>query len=162
MLTPAQIQKLRAIGSDPEIEFKTSMERLYHETERYLIELQRSVNEGKQVDEASNFCRWLQFSSISSILKFSSKLDIKALEQRIKDIIYDCGQYYKGGKILPKYAASDISDIMAKVDALTRAQRAGVIVNAVAVDDAPKRLPRAKKPVLALPAPKTDPANPPS
>jgi len=81
------------------------------------------VAECKRVDEASNFCRWLQFSGVLNILEahpagLPLPVDGKALRKQMDAILFECGELYKGGKHDPKYTTSDIAEINRKLDLL--------------------------------------------
>jgi len=96
---------------------------LWRETNRYLDSLTQAVCETKRVDEASNFGRWLLFSGVLKILEaYPSGLplpvDGKVVRKKTEDLVYECGELYKGGKHDPRYAASDIAEINRKLDLL--------------------------------------------
>jgi hypothetical protein len=120
---------LQAIGQDPHIGFRVEAETMGRETSSYLDGLARSVNEGKRVDEASNFCRWLRFSGV---LKFISSTNCEAdageLNAKLETILHQCGEIYKGGRVLPKYDSSDIAAINAKLDYLLAKDSLPVVV----------------------------------
>jgi len=102
---------------------KVELHVLWRETGNRLDTLWQCVREAKRVDEASNFCRWLQFSGVLQLLKrnpadFPLQVDGAALERKAKDILSECGELYAGGKHDAKYAASDIAEINRKLDAL--------------------------------------------
>ena len=74
--------------------------RIWNETDMRLNSLAQSVREGVQVDEASNFSRWLRFSGILALLKpFEQEvpLPIRAAElsRKCEDLIYECGEWYR-------------------------------------------------------------------
>jgi hypothetical protein len=74
--------------------------KIWSETDRRLDSLTRCVREGVQVDEASNFARWLRFSGILALLQPFEQdvpLPIRAAELRRKceDLIYECGEWYR-------------------------------------------------------------------
>jgi len=99
--------------------------RLWNETDNRLVSLARSVREGKCVDEASNFCRWLRFTGLLELLEQNSRpepLPVKGRELRgkVEDILFECGELYKGGKLpLPKYSESDMASVMDRLDSIT-------------------------------------------
>jgi hypothetical protein len=73
--------------------------KIWSETDRRLDSLAQCVREGVQVDEASNFARWLRFSAILTLLQPYEQevpLPIRATELRRKceDLIYECGEWY--------------------------------------------------------------------
>ena len=74
--------------------------KIWSETDRRLDSLTRCVREGVQVDEASNFARWLRFSGLLTLLQPYEQevpLPIRAAELRRKceDLIYECGEWYR-------------------------------------------------------------------
>jgi len=96
---------------------------LWRETNREVDSLTQAVSECKSVDQASSFGRWLRYSGVLQILEahpapFPLIVDGKALTKKVTDLIYECGELYKGGKHDPRYAASDIAEINRKLDIL--------------------------------------------
>jgi len=72
---------------------------LWRETSSRIEVLQRRVNEGVDVDAASEFARWLRFSGVLKLLESSpddDRLPCKGhqLSQAVETLIYDCGQWY--------------------------------------------------------------------
>jgi len=98
---------------------------MWRETDRFLESLAREVRENKRVMEASQFCRWLNFSGVVKLLESNPQdapllVDGKGLQKKLNDLIYDCGESFRLGKSDPKYAASDIAEINRKLDGLTK------------------------------------------
>lgn len=96
---------------------------LWRETNRVVDSLTQAVSECKRVDEASSFGRWIRFSGVLQILEahpasFPLAVEGKALAKKVSDLLYECGELYKGGKHDPRYAASDIAEINRKLDIL--------------------------------------------
>jgi len=96
---------------------------MWRETDRFLESLAMSVREGKRVMEASQFARWLNFSGLVSLLKENKApspllCDGVGLQKKLDDLLYECGELFRGGKHDPKYAASDIAEINRKLDLL--------------------------------------------
>jgi len=94
---------------------------LWRETDRVVSALSKAVMECKRVDEASNFGRWLRFSGVLQILEahpagFPLTVDAKGLTKKVSDMLFECGELYRGGKHDPRYAASDIAEINRKLD----------------------------------------------
>ena len=111
-MSPEQQSRLRAIGSDPAISWTTTVARIVNETDRQLERLARCVRECKSVDEAANFCRWLQFSGILQL----PNDDFGVLRGKAEAILHQVGEIYKGGKVKPAYDQSDIAAMNAKLD----------------------------------------------
>jgi len=94
---------------------------LWRETDRVVEGLAKAVMECKRVDEASNFGRWIRFSGVLEILEahpapFPLTVDAKGLKKKVSDMLFECGELYRGGKHDPRYAASDIAEINRKLD----------------------------------------------
>jgi len=73
--------------------------KIWSETDRRLDSLAASVREGTQVDEASNFARWLRFSGILKMLEPFEQdvpLPIRARElaRKCEDLVSACGDWY--------------------------------------------------------------------
>jgi len=100
-----------------------TLHQVWRETNRRLESLARDVRENKNVREASEFARWLQFSGILKILEASPQpepllVDGVALRKQVRDLVYDCGECFRNGKADAKYAASDIAEINRKLEVI--------------------------------------------
>ena len=102
---------------------------MFRETMNRLERLHKSVRQGQQVLEAKDFCSWLQFSGYCKVFDLCPskekhfEVDGRAVRKKIDDIIYDCGEWFRSGKVSPKYAESDIAEINAKLDRLLDAKK---------------------------------------
>lgn len=72
---------------------------LWRETTRRLEVLQRRVNEGVDVDAASEFARWLRFSGVLKLLESApddERLPCKGfqLSKQAQTLLSDCGEWY--------------------------------------------------------------------
>jgi len=72
---------------------------LWRETANRIAVLQGRVNEGVDVDGASEFARWLRFSGLLKILESAPddpRLPCKGslLTAQVETLVYDCGQWY--------------------------------------------------------------------
>jgi len=72
---------------------------LWRETSNRIEVLQGRVNEGLDVDAASEFCRWLRFSGILKLLESApddNLLPCKGLKLslQVQTLTSDCGEYY--------------------------------------------------------------------
>jgi len=72
---------------------------LWRETSNRIGVLQGRVNEGVDVDAASEFCRWLRFSGVLKLLESApddARLPCKGsvLSRQVETLVYDCGQWY--------------------------------------------------------------------
>jgi len=72
---------------------------LWRETSNRIEVLQRRVNEGVDVDAASEFCRWLRFSGILKLLESApddDRLPCKGslLSRQVQTLLSGCGEFY--------------------------------------------------------------------
>lgn len=104
------------IASDSILVTKAELRWIASETHFKLAALSREVREGKNVLYASQFARWLQFSGLVRLLELVS--DGVSIQKELGDLLFECGEIFKGGKVDPKYAASDIAEINRKLDLL--------------------------------------------
>jgi hypothetical protein len=96
---------------------------LFGETKGKLLSLERAVAQGRAVDEASNFSRWLFFSGLCELLESASgippwNIDGKEVRVIAERVTYACGLIYKGGKQPVNPQQSTVDEINAKVDYL--------------------------------------------
>jgi len=128
--------QLRAIGEDSELGYRVTLQRICSESFRYLESLARDAREGKHVFEAANFCRWLRFSGVTDLLERYAMpgQNFSTLSKAVDDLISDCGEQFRGGKVLPKYSESDIAEINRKLDVLL-SQSAAPAATVVTVGD---------------------------
>lgn len=112
--------ELRQIGDDPDLGYRVLLQGMCFETLRYLETLARGVREGKNVDEAANFCRWLQFSGVLELLERYAMpgQDFHSVRRMVSDVILECGERFRGGRVQPTYSESDIAAINRKLDVL--------------------------------------------
>lgn len=73
--------------------------KIWSETDRRLDSLAASVREGSQVDEASNFARWLRFSGILKLLEpFEQDVPLpirsRQLASKCEALVSACGEWY--------------------------------------------------------------------
>jgi hypothetical protein len=97
---------------------------IWNETVTRLDSFARDVREAKHVMEASNFARWLNFSGLVRVFndnpstQLHLEVDGALVQRKINDLLFECGELFRGGKADPKYAASDIAEINRKLDFL--------------------------------------------
>jgi hypothetical protein len=94
---------------------------LWRETFNYLERLQRAVAEGRAVDEASHYGRWLLFSGLIKIFEAypqdkPHEVDGPKLRKLADDVVYACGQIYKGGKMPINPSEARVDELNSKVD----------------------------------------------
>jgi hypothetical protein len=96
---------------------------LWKETYNRLSTLERAVAEGRAVDEASNFGRWLVFSDLYDIFNAHPQahpmevdgLKIRELGDRV---VAACGKIYRGGKTPRNPSQSTVDEINSKMDVI--------------------------------------------
>jgi hypothetical protein len=94
---------------------------IWSETVRRLEDLLRRAREGKHVQEASEFARWLRMSGLIKLFQFNPAqghltVDCKVVEKLIGDILSECEDQWRSRNADAKYAASDIAEISRKLD----------------------------------------------
>lgn len=96
---------------------------VWKETMARLHSLERSVQEGRAVDEASNYGRWLNFSGLIKIFEAYPQpvpllVDGLAMRQLTDKLVSACGEIHKGGKMPHNPSQSTVDEINAKLDYL--------------------------------------------
>jgi len=94
---------------------------LWKETISKLESLARAVHDGRAVDEASSFSRWLNFSGLIKIFDAYPQpapltVDGGAVQRLVDQVIASCGQVYRGGKMPVNPSTSRIDELNEKVD----------------------------------------------
>jgi len=132
--------------NDALTDYAVILDTISRETSRHLDLLAQNAREGQNVMEAVNFARWIQFSGVCRLLERHSLPDRKypSLRKQAEDVIQDCSEHLRGGRVAPKYAESDISAINRKLDALLASAARPVDVSIsvrspVALPDDPRR-----------------------
>ncbi len=120
-LSPQKVAEIQAFSSDISVRVNGILERIFKESCIHLRSLSCEVGEGKNVYDASRFVRWLQMSGVLELLEICKDVNPRFVELRksVTDLIFDCGERFKGGKVDAKYAQSDIAEINRKLDILT-------------------------------------------
>ena len=96
---------------------------LWKETYRRLETLGKRAREGKCVDEASEFARWLSFSGLIPLFKAYAAPDPlevshTKLERLIGDVLFECEQHWKRNPRGPWVSKSELESINQKLDLL--------------------------------------------
>lgn len=96
------------------------LKRIYGETENYLQRLQRAANEGRAVDEANNFLRWLQFSGVCKLLEAYSFIEPKfgTLRGLADDVQETCRPWLQGRIEKPSPNLARVDELNNKMDVL--------------------------------------------
>jgi hypothetical protein len=124
-----------AIAADSVAVPRFEIQQLASNSEKMLDSLARDVRECKNVYLVSVFVRWLQWSGVINIVNLGSETAGKNLEKKLRDLIYECGEMQRGGKIDLKYSASDIAEINQKLDVLVLALAKKISPADVAIQD---------------------------
>jgi hypothetical protein len=122
-LPSATVAELQALGQNLPLKFRGFLDQIFKESCCYLTSLESSVRDGKCVNEAVDFCRWLQFSGVLSMLEMFAEVDpeFARLRHRVTDLMVSCADHLRGGKISATYCQSDIASINLKLDFLISA-----------------------------------------
>ena len=89
-----------------------------NEIEHYLDTLQKRVNEGKCIDAASEYCRWLQFSGL---VEFCAKLaDNRRVGLKCRELLTDCNWRYEKNDTGPKLDKIEFESLSEKIDRLEK------------------------------------------
>jgi len=83
--------------------------------------LERRVQEGRDVDAASEYARWLSFSGLLKLLEANSQpaplvVDGCLLESRCDELIRMCGERFKTGDRSPNLKAKELQSLHDKID----------------------------------------------
>jgi len=112
---------LLSMGASVPLIDEADLHWLWKETHAKLSTFSKLVRECKQVTEAADFCRWLQFSGLPKIFKACPQsepmpVNYEVIDKQIRDILFECGELFRTGKADPQYAQSDIAAINHKLD----------------------------------------------
>ena len=93
---------------------------IFRETKLYLENLNRAAAEGRAVDEANNFLRWLQFSGVVRLLEKYSFVqeDFKTLRAMCESVQDTCKPHLQGRKIPVSPSQSRADEANDKLDIL--------------------------------------------
>lgn len=100
------------------IGLESVMSQIYRETKRYLDTLARAASEGRAVDEANNFLRWLQFSGVCRLVEMFGAMDESFLKLRglATDLQDVCLPHLQGRNIKPHPSQARIDEVNDKLD----------------------------------------------
>lgn len=101
-----------------DVNITVTLLRVYTETERYLASLGRAASEGRAIQEASNFNRWLQFSGVLRLLELNSDIDARfvTLRKKADELQFICVPYLQGRNEKLPPSQSRVDEINDKVD----------------------------------------------
>ena len=111
---------IHSISQPAELDFNAVLFVIHRETENYLARLARAASEGRAVDEANNFLRWLQFSGICRLLENYSFINEKFVTLRAKasELQEICKPHLQGRNIKEHPSQARIDELHDKVDSL--------------------------------------------
>lgn len=94
---------------------------IYRETLNRLDVLHRRVQEGRDVEAASEFARWLIFSGIIKLMEANSsdkllKVDGPLLRSRTQMLIEACNYRFRRNDDSPRFQAKDVQSLHEKID----------------------------------------------
>jgi hypothetical protein len=116
----------RLLGGDrenAEVDFCWTLQLIYKETKAYLESLGRAASEGRAIDEANNFLRWLQFSSILRLLEKNPSVNpnFVTLRNQCNDLQAICRPHLQGRRMVASPSQARIDEVNAKVDIILAA-----------------------------------------
>jgi hypothetical protein len=116
-VSPAVIS---ADTQDTGIDLQFMLKIIFRETKLYLENLNRAAAEGRAVDEANNFLRWLQFSGVVRLLEKYSFVqeDFKTLRAMCESVQDTCKPHLQGRKIPVSPSQSRADEANDKLDIL--------------------------------------------
>lgn len=108
------------MDSDSKRQIATLVRWLHQETMTRLQTLRARTREGKFVDEASEFARWVRFSGIMRLCAALNVGQVKAgptdLERLRQDILSDCEAFWKHEPRGPWVSLSELEAVNEKLD----------------------------------------------
>ena len=109
--------------ADAELDFRVTLQFIYKETRDYLARLARAASEGRAIDEANNYLRWLQFSTILRLLEKNSFVnpEFVMLRNQCEDLQAICRPYLQGRNMPASPSQARIDEVNAKVDIILAA-----------------------------------------
>jgi hypothetical protein len=113
---------------------------VYRETLARVHVLSLRVAEGKDVQGASEFCRWFIFSGLIPLLKSNAndklpplKIDGAFLEFKINDLLQACNSRMSVGQVDPNFSAAYLQSLHEKIDLMASHLGRLSVAGAVAV-----------------------------
>jgi hypothetical protein len=114
---------IHSISQPAHIHFCARLETIFRETKKYIETLGRSASEGRGVDEANNFLRWLQFSGVCALLEDYHFVNVEFRTlRRTADGLQDiCQPHLQGRNMKPPPNQSRIDEVNDKLDIILSA-----------------------------------------
>lgn len=125
-------------SADAELDFRVTLQLIYKETAAYLERLARAASEGRAIDEANNYLRWLQFSSVLRLLEKNSYVnpDFVKLRYQCEALQAICRPYLQGSNIPASPSQARIDELNDKVDIILAAMAKNISPSKVHTADA--------------------------
>lgn len=101
------------------------LSRIYSETVRQLDLLAQRVREGRDIEAASNFARWLSFSGICLLLErypnqvqshHPLKVDGSFLRWKCEQLIQACNERFRTNSLNPSFEKNEFESMHEKID----------------------------------------------
>lgn len=89
---------------------------LWRETKRRLETLDKRAREGKQVDEASEFARWLRFSGLRHVFNSVDGAPWREIDRLAGQVLDDCEAFWKREPQGPWVSLSELEAVNHKLD----------------------------------------------
>jgi len=89
---------------------------LWRETKGRLELLDKRAREGKQVDEASEFARWVRFSGLRYVFEAFDESSWRTLDKLVVQTLDDCAAYWKREPQGPWVSLSELEAVNQKLD----------------------------------------------
>lgn len=101
----------------------TTLGKIYSETAQRLDLLARRVAEGRDVDAAAEFCKWLGFSGILRLLEMNTnqetrpfKIDGANLRWKCEELLAACMKHYRTNDNNPSFERDEFLSLHEKID----------------------------------------------
>jgi len=121
----------------------TILHRIYSETVNQLDSFSRRVQEGRDLEAASNFARWLSFSGIIMLLEaFPSPLPLKVdgrfLRWKCDELIEACNLRFRTNNLNPSFESKEFESMHEKIDRMAGYLSRLSVAPAVTVNPLPR------------------------
>ena len=98
-----------------------TLHKVWLETYNRLETLRRRVNEGRSIDEASGFARWISFSGLIPLFKANAqdgffKVDGALIESKVELVISMCNDRYRTNNTEPTFEQAELESLHEKID----------------------------------------------
>jgi hypothetical protein len=146
--------------------------RIYGQTVNQLDSFSKRVQEGRDVEAASDFARWLSFSGICLLLErypnqvqshHPLKVDGSFLRWKCQQLTEACNERFRTNSLNPAFAKKEFESMHEKIDRMAGYLSKLTAARTINVEPAPEPQPETSEPinegVIHLPASEADPAD---